>query len=88
MRNVFVRGAPSILQVLYDCPALQAGPYHGNYAPKLGNKMQGQELDPRGGRGHEVTPTAKGTVGVLTVMDSRIMAVRQSDSHRPTALAN
>ena len=56
--------------------------------PKLGNKMQGQELDPRGGRGHEVTPTAKGMVGVLTMMDSRITAGRQADSHRPAALAN
>lgn len=60
----------------------------GTTAPKLGNKMQGQEVDPRGGRSHEVTPTAKGMVGVLTVMDSRVMAVRQSDSHRPMALAN
>lgn len=60
----------------------------GTTAPKLGNMMQGQELDPRGGRGHEVTPTAKGMVGVLTVMDSRTTAGRQADSHRPAALAN
>ena len=57
----------------------------GTTAPKLGNKIQGLEPDPRGGRGHEVTPTAQGMVGVLTVTDRRVTAVRQSDSHRPMA---
>ena len=88
VRNTFVRGAPSTLKGRYDCPALQAGPYHGNYGPQAGKQDAGAGAGSQGWRGHEGTPTAKGMVGVLTVMDSRVLAVRQSDSHRPMALAN
>ena len=33
VRNKFVRGDLSILKELYDCPSLQARPYHGNCSP-------------------------------------------------------
>ena len=51
VRNVFVRGAPSILQVLYDGPALQARPYHGNYGPQAGKQDAGAGAGSQGWQG-------------------------------------